>query len=61
MPDSRSYEGCPQRHLHVLAEPEGYITWHEWAEQMSKTHDQKQCPGCGLWKIWEPKAPDRGN
>lgn len=32
--------------------PTGYIQWHFWAEKMSKTHDQKQCPECGLWAIW---------
>ena len=34
--------------------PDGYLAWHEWAERMSKTHDQRQCKGCGLWAVWEP-------
>jgi hypothetical protein len=36
--------------------PEGYIAHSEWADAMMKTHDQRQCKGCGLWLIWEPKA-----
>lgn len=35
--------------------PSGYLAWHEWAEQMAKTHEQHRCPGCGLWQIWKPK------
>lgn len=35
--------------------PEGYLTWHEWAEKKSKTHEQERCPGCGLFAIWKPK------
>lgn len=31
----------------------------EWAEEMEKTHVNEQCIGCGLWKIWTPKEPDR--
>ena len=37
-------------------EPKGYLAWHEWAEQMSKTHRQERCPECGYWHIWVPKA-----
>ena len=36
--------------------PDGYIQWHHWAADMSKTHDQRKCPSCGLFAIWEPKA-----
>lgn len=35
--------------------PEGYVPWHEWAEQKSKTHKQERCPSCGLWAIWKPR------
>lgn len=45
---------CPQAHLHTPC-PQGYLAWHEWAEKMAKTHQQRQCPGCELWVIWEPK------
>lgn len=33
-------------------EPEGYLQWHAWAERMSKTHHQQECPGCGRFTIW---------
>jgi hypothetical protein len=36
-------------------QPEGYLQWHNWAEGMSVSHIQKQCPHCGLWAIWERK------
>lgn len=32
--------------------PSGYVEWHDWAERMERTHEQRQCSGCGLWKIW---------
>lgn len=35
--------------------PAGYLQWHSWAERMERTHIQRQCRGCGLWSIWEPK------
>ncbi len=49
-----SAEICPQIEDHTWA-PEGYIQWHAWAKEMSKTHKQRKCSGCGLYKIWEPK------
>lgn len=36
--------------------PSGYVAWHEWAERKAKTHNQLQCPTCGTWAIWKPKA-----
>lgn len=45
---------CPNIEDHAL-QPQGYIEWHAWAEKMSKTHRQRKCSGCGLYKIWEPK------
>lgn len=35
--------------------PSGYLARFEWAEEMSRTHEQRQCPGCGLYKIWMPR------
>ena len=35
-------------------QPTGYVDRAEWAEYMLQTHVQRQCPGCGLWTIWEP-------
>lgn len=46
---------CPHVEDHT-AQPEGYLPWHAWAEEMSKTHRQRKCAGCGLYKIWEPKG-----
>lgn len=36
-------------------QPDGYADWQEWAEQMAQTHVQRQCRGCGLLAVWEPK------
>jgi hypothetical protein len=41
--------------------PSGYPDWHEWAEEMSKTHVQQKCGTCGCYLIWEPKALDNGH
>lgn len=27
----------------------------EWYEEMSKTHEQRPCPYCGLLAVWVPK------
>lgn len=35
--------------------PERYLAWHEWADKMTKTHKQIQCPECQMWMIWIPK------
>lgn len=35
--------------------PDGYLAWHEWAQRMSKTHQQIRCDECELWAIWVPK------
>jgi hypothetical protein len=35
--------------------PESYMADSEWADMMMETHTQRQCRGCGLWLIWEPK------
>lgn len=40
--------------------PDGYIQWHAWAKEMSKTHKSRKCRGCGLYKIWEPKRAQKG-
>lgn len=36
-------------------QPHGYLQWDAWAERMDKTHNQRQCKGCGLYAVWEPK------
>lgn len=35
--------------------PAAYVANSEWADLMMETHAQRQCNGCGLWAIWEPK------
>jgi hypothetical protein len=35
--------------------PTGYGSWRQWAEQMTRTHRQATCDGCGGWLIWIPK------
>jgi hypothetical protein len=44
--------------------PADYGAHSEWADEMMKTHVQRQCKGCGLWAVWEPApgglaAPDQ--
>jgi hypothetical protein len=39
--------------------PPGYVAWHEWADKLSKTHDQLECPNCGSLTIWKPKKKGR--
>lgn len=56
-PVERREAECPNRaeHYDGSDQPRGYIGWHEWAEEKGKTHVPRQCPGCCLWKIWEPR------
>jgi hypothetical protein len=48
-------EPCPDIATHTPS-PTGYLAWHAWADEMSKTHRSTRCPGCGLYKIWKPKT-----
>lgn len=43
---------CTTPNLHTR-QPWGYVAWHEWAEKMSRTHVQVECPGCGRLMIWK--------
>lgn len=36
--------------------PPGYVEWHEWAAKKHRTHVSTKCPGCGLYKLWVPRA-----
>ena len=45
---------CPNQAEHA-GEPTNYLAWHEWAEQMAKSHTQHRCPGCGYWRVWRPR------
>lgn len=49
----RSCSHCGRTGRFYRDEPSGYVSWHEWAEQMSKTHHQKPCPGCGRLSVWK--------
>jgi hypothetical protein len=49
------------RHPYLRDEPSGYLAWHEWAEKKAKTHEQRQCPKCGLWSIYVKRALDEGS
>jgi hypothetical protein len=46
---------CAFAHMHT-SQPEGYIQWFSWAKDMSKTHVQRECLGCGLLELWTPKS-----
>ena len=52
--DELARQNSPCIRLHTEC-PRGYVAWHEWAEEMSETLVQEQCPGCGLWAIWTLK------
>ena len=39
-------------HTEPTVAPNNYAAWHVWAEKTSKTHKQKRCGECGLFKIW---------
>lgn len=35
--------------------PIGYLAWHNWAQVKRRTHKQRKCGKCGLYKIWVKK------
>lgn len=39
--------------------PAAYVAHSEWADMMMETHEPRECKGCGLWLIWEPKERSR--
>lgn len=47
---------CGAKGRFYRSEPQDYVSWHEWAEKMSKTHHQEECPGCGRLTIWRKGA-----
>lgn len=48
-----SYKDCPDIANHTKC-PEGYIEWHEWADEMQENHRSIRCPTCGYYAIWIP-------
>lgn len=53
-------EGCDEIERHTAC-PRAYDWWHEWAEKMSKTHNQVRCPCCGFLSIWIPRPSTQEN
>lgn len=49
---------CPNAAAHT-ASPVLTLHWYEWVERMLRTHDQRQCDGCGLYVIWVPRRKRR--
>lgn len=45
----------PRCGAHEHTGPSGYLAWHDWAEEKSRTYKQIKCPGCGRWTIWVRK------
>ena len=45
---------CPNAAEHTPS-PTRYVHLSEWAEEMTKTHRQRQCGDCGRWVIWVPR------
>lgn len=48
-------DACPNVAEHNYG-PDGYLAWHAWAKKMMQTHMCRQCPGCGFWLIFQPRA-----
>ena len=40
--------------------PPDYAAWHEWAERMSQTHQQRRCSECGRWVVWVELSGNAG-
>jgi hypothetical protein len=45
---------CPRESEHRYG-PDGYLAWHEWAEERMDTHVQLMCD-CGLYLLLVTKA-----
>lgn len=45
---------CPNEAEHTPC-PDGYVQWWSWCERMNRTHEQRECEGCGKWAIWFPR------
>src|SRR3954470_8314255 len=43
--------------------PKGYVDFCDWADKMSKTHDQIKCKVCDSYDVWVERsdATDPGN
>lgn len=47
---------CDQQHYEP-GKPDGYIAFFEWCDKMARTHTQRKCTMCGLWKVWRRSSP----
>jgi len=45
---------CPDKEKHTEC-PKAYLSWHEWAKTMGRTHKQIKCDSCNLYTIWIKK------
>jgi len=54
--DGEPVPGFPEECEPHTESSRGDLGWDEWAKRMGQTHVQRQCKGCGLWAIWEPKT-----
>lgn len=52
---------CSHLHLRDDEAPPGYIRRSEWAKKMGRTHNQRKCPECGLYKVWVLKKKRLSN
>ena len=57
--DSRTVGVCPNSANHTSG-PREYVAWHEWAERMAATHQQRRCGECGLWAVWVELSGNTG-
>ncbi len=51
-----SLTACPNASAHNDDKPSDYTQEEQWARRKLRTHEQTQCPDCGLWVIWVPKT-----
>ena len=57
--DSQTVGVCSNFANHTSG-PLDYAAWHEWAERMSQTHQQRRCEGCGRWAVWVELSKNTG-
>lgn len=51
----RTCRHCGREGDGYMDEPTDYLGWHAWADRMSRTHTQHECPGCGRFTVWRLK------
>lgn len=48
---------CPRVELHSV-DPPTSLSWLDRTRRKMDTHRPVKCPGCGLFKIWEPRPSE---